>query len=41
MHSDLELSDMDSDKGILQQIRQAAAIKLLFLPRAVQQMSRV
>lgn len=31
---------MDSDKGILQQIRQAAALKILFLPHAVQQMSR-
>jgi len=31
---------MDSDKGILQQIRQAAARKILFLPHAVQQMSR-
>ncbi len=31
---------MDSDKGIVQQIRQAAAIKILFLPHAVQQMSR-
>ena len=31
---------MDSEKGILQQIRQAAAIKILFLPHAVQQMSR-
>src|SRR5438093_10457964 len=31
---------MDSDKGILQQIRQAAARKILFLLHAVQQMSR-
>ena len=31
---------MDSDEGILQQIRQAAALKILFLPHAVQQMSR-
>src|SRR5438128_3745906 len=31
---------MDSDKGILQQSRQAAAIKILFLPHAGQQMSR-
>ena len=31
---------MDSDQGILQQIRQAAAIKILFLPHTVQQMSR-
>src|SRR5712691_10827629 len=31
---------MDSDKGILQQMRQAAARKILFLPHAVQQMAR-
>ena len=31
---------MDSDKGILQQRRQAAALKILFLPPAVQPMSR-
>jgi hypothetical protein len=31
---------MDADKGILPQIRQAAALKILFLPHAVQQMSR-
>ena len=31
---------MDSDKEILQHIRQAAALKILFLPHAVQQMSR-
>jgi hypothetical protein len=31
---------MDANTGILQQIRQAAAIKVLFLPHAVQQMSR-
>jgi hypothetical protein len=31
---------MDAHTGILQQIRQAAAIKVLFLPHAVQQMSR-
>jgi hypothetical protein len=31
---------MEADKGILQQIRQAAALKILFLPHAVQQMSR-
>ena len=31
---------MDARTGILQQIRQAAAIKVLFLPHAVQQMSR-
>jgi hypothetical protein len=31
---------MDVNTGILQQIRQAAAIKVLFLPHAVQQMSR-
>src|SRR4029453_3261710 len=30
---------MDADTGILQQIRQAAARKILFLPHAVQQMS--
>jgi hypothetical protein len=31
---------MDADKGVLQQIRQAAARKILFLPHAVQQMAR-
>jgi uncharacterized protein DUF4258 len=31
---------MDADKGILQHIRQAAARKILFLPHAVQKMSR-
>lgn len=31
---------MDTQTGILQQIRQAAARKVLFLPHAVQQMSR-
>jgi hypothetical protein len=31
---------MEADKGILQHIRQAAALKILFLPHAVQQMSR-
>ena len=31
---------MDAHTGILQHIRQAAAIKVLFLPHAVQQMSR-
>jgi hypothetical protein len=31
---------MDSHVGILQQIRQVATIKILFLPHAVQQMSR-
>jgi hypothetical protein len=31
---------MDAHTGILQQIRQAVAIKVLFLPHAVHQMSR-
>ena len=31
---------MDAHTGILHQIRQAAAIKVLFLPHAVQQISR-
>lgn len=31
---------MDAHTGIVHQIRQAAAIKVLFLPHAVQQMSR-
>ena len=31
---------MDSDKDLLQHIRQVAAIKILFLPHAVQQMAR-
>jgi hypothetical protein len=31
---------MDANTGILHQIRQAAAVKVLFLPHAVQQMSR-
>jgi hypothetical protein len=31
---------MEANKTILQQIRQAAAIKILFLPHAVQQMAR-
>ena len=31
---------MDAHIGILQQVRQAAAVKILFLPHAVQQMAR-
>ena len=31
---------MDTNTDILQQLRQAAALKVLFLPHAVQQMSR-
>jgi len=31
---------MDAQIGILQQVRQAAAVKILFLPHAVQQMAR-
>ena len=31
---------MDAQIGTLQQVRQAAAIKILFLPHAVQQMAR-
>jgi len=31
---------MDARSGILQQVRRAAAVKILFLPHAVQQMAR-
>ena len=31
---------MDAQIGTLQQVRQAAAVKILFLPHAVQQMAR-
>ena len=31
---------MDAQIGILEQVRQAAAVKILFLPHAVQQMAR-
>ena len=34
------MTSMSSHVSFLQQVRQAAAVKILFLPRAVQQMSR-
>jgi hypothetical protein len=37
---DHRIASMDAQIGILQQVRQAAAVKILFLPHAVQQMTR-
>ena len=37
---DHRIASMDTQIGILQQVRQAAAVKILFLPHAVQQMAR-
>jgi len=36
---DHRIASMDAQIGILQQVRQAAAVKILFLPHAVQQMA--
>ena len=37
---DNRITSMDAQIGPLQQVRQAAAVKILFLPHAVQQMAR-
>src|SRR5262245_33341788 len=37
---DHRIASVDAQIGILQQVRRAAAVKILFLPYAVQQMAR-